>query len=70
MEHTTRHYRIARTSVEAFRKLFAELKLWERLAECAEVQARSRSVFVVKATTVGHEALLEAMGRMALTAAQ
>ncbi|MFB7868133.1 hypothetical protein [Streptomyces sp. NPDC056069] len=69
MEHTIKQYRIARTSVEAFRKLFAELKLWERLAECAEVRARSRSVFVVKATTVGHEALREAMGRMMAPAA-
>ncbi|MER5356656.1 hypothetical protein ABT093_40850 [Kitasatospora sp. NPDC002551] len=63
MEHTTRQYSITRTSVEAFRKLFAELKLWEALAECTEVRAFTRSVFVVKATTVGHEALREAMGR-------
>ncbi|MFE9428949.1 hypothetical protein ACFYNO_39070 [Kitasatospora sp. NPDC006697] len=69
MEHTTKQYRIARTSVESFRRLFAELKLWERLAECTEVRAHSRSVFVIKATTVGHDALREAMSRTTMTAA-
>ncbi|MGY3677242.1 hypothetical protein [Streptomyces sp. TE33382] len=63
MEHITRQYPITRTSVEAFRRLFAELKQWEGQAVCTEVRAFSRSVFVVKATTIGHGALREAMGR-------
>jgi len=64
MKRNTKQYPIGLTHVGLFRNLFAELQSWER-AECTEVRATTRSVFVVRATVVGHEALREAMARVA-----
>lgn len=65
MGQTRKQYSIQSAHAELFRSLVAELRSWEHRAWSVEVRARSRSVFVIRATVVGHAALTEAAARIA-----